>query len=108
MYVSATTIILSLLVGFIAIVVVVRFARFRRSRRDRAAAARADQLATSTAYDFSIADLLEMKRRGELTEEQFQRAKQSVLSRRPVDATDPRRRAFEIVQPPDDTAGGQQ
>jgi hypothetical protein len=53
----------------------------------------------TTRYDFSVEQLLRLHRAGQLSAEEFERAKAEVLARRPVDPDDPARRGFEVLPP---------
>ena len=52
----------------------------------------------ATHYDFTIEQLLRLHRSGEISVEQFERAKAEVLARRPVERVDPAKRGFEVLQ----------
>ena len=54
----------------------------------------------TTSYDFSIEQLLRLHRSGQISAVEFERAKAEVLARRPVEAVDPTKRAFEVLPPP--------
>ena len=50
-----------------------------------------------TSYDFSIEQLLRLHQAGQLSAEEFERAKAEVLARRPGEPDDPARRGFEVL-----------
>jgi uncharacterized membrane protein len=49
-------------------------------------------------YDFAIEELLRLRQAGEISHEEFERAKAVVISRRPPEATDPTQAAFQVLQ----------
>ena len=53
-----------------------------------------------TSYDFSIEQLLRLHQTGQISADEFERARAEVLARRPVEAVDATKRAFEVLAPP--------
>src|SRR5687768_8104895 len=51
----------------------------------------------ATSYDFSIEQLLRLHQSGEITADEFERAKAEVLARRPVEPVDRTKRGFEVL-----------
>ena len=51
----------------------------------------------SRSYDFTIEQLLRLHQAGQLSAEEFERAKAEVLARRAVEPDDSTRRGFEVV-----------
>jgi hypothetical protein len=56
--------------------------------------------ADMTSHDFSIEQLLRLHQAGQISAEEFERAKAEVLARRPADPIDPSKRGFEVLQAP--------
>ena len=99
MFTSTTTLLGLVFFGFIALIVMLRLVR-RSLRR------RADR---PLNVDFSVAELHEMQRKGMLTAEEFERLKQSVLTRAPSQPHAGRAPGFQVIQnppplPPDDSS----
>src|SRR5687768_13596963 len=62
--------------------------RLRPTRMDR------------TSYDFPIEQLLRLHQAGQISAEEFERAKAEVLARRAVQPIDPSKRGFEVLPAP--------
>ena len=54
----------------------------------------------ATRYDSTIEQLVRLHQSGEITADEFERAKAEVLARRPVEPVDPSKRGFEVLQAP--------
>jgi hypothetical protein len=52
----------------------------------------------ATSYDFSIEQLVRLHQAGQISADEFERAKAEVLARRTVEPVDPTKRGFEVLQ----------